>query len=398
MAQTRKKTKRNKKNSSKKKNSTITISKNTLVVFIAVIVGVFTAMLLFNTAMVSGGKIGNSANIEKQIAKESDRTNKTNKTNQTKKQETKTSKEKPLETKSNKSDSSASLKNIAAKEEKKSSETNITINNSNTTKSSTTSQTVKAEVKPSAVTDNSTVIPPVTSDLPSIPQAVNGAKIVIIYDDGGQNMAQLEKCLSVPFPVTVAVLPRLIHSKEASQRVRQSGNEVMLHQPMQAINLNVNPGQGAIGQGMTEDEIRSVLFQNITEVGPVVGMNNHEGSLITADAYQMSYVLKMCSDYGIFFLDSRTNVNTTVPAVASALGYSYYERNIFLDNQKTRQNIISEFVKGLSISNKKGVVIMIGHVWSADILPAVLTELYPLVKAKGYTFTTVTKSGALITP
>lgn len=397
MAQTRKKTNRNKKSSSKKKNSTITISKNTLVVFIAVIVGVFTAMLLFNTAMVSGGKIGEPAKVEKTIAKDSDRTNKTNKTNKTtqpKKQETKSSDSKP---KTNKSDSSKTVVTNS------SINTNSTISSDNSKstnadKTTTNSQTVKAEVKPSAVTDNSTVIPPVISDFPSIPQAVIGAKIVIIYDDGGQNMAQLEKCLAVPFPVTVAVLPRLIHSKEASQRVRQSGNEVMLHQPMQALNLNVNPGQGAIKQGMTEDEIRSVLFQNITEVGPVVGMNNHEGSLITADAYQMSYVLKMCSDYGIFFLDSRTNVNTTVPAVASALGYSYFERNIFLDNQKTRQNIISEFVRGLSVANKKGVVIMIGHVWSADILPAVLTELYPLVKAKGYTFTTVTKSGALITP
>jgi len=28
--------------------------------------------------------------------------------------------------------------------------------------------------------------------------------------------------------------------------VRASGNEVMLHQPMQAVNLNVNPGPGDV--------------------------------------------------------------------------------------------------------------------------------------------------------
>lgn len=237
-----------------------------------------------------------------------------------------------------------------------------------------------------------------TSDIPYIPPAVNSAKLVIVFDDGGQNLNQLAKCLALPFPVTVAVLPRLPHSRESAEKVRVSGNEVILHQPMQSVNPNVNPGAGAVKPGMSEDEIRTLLFQNINEIAPVTGMNNHEGSLITADREQISYVMKVASDEGIFFLDSRTNSETQVPYVANALGYSYYERNIFLDNKKTRENIISEFMKGLSIANKNGAAIMIGHVWSAEILPGVLAELYPLVKEKGYRFTTVSNSGALITP
>ena len=38
---------------------------------------------------------------------------------------------------------------------------------------------------------------------------------------------------------------------------------------------------------------------------------------------------------------------------------------------------------------------MIGHVWSADVLPDLLKEIYPELKQKGYTFTTVSKSNAL---
>ena len=236
------------------------------------------------------------------------------------------------------------------------------------------------------------------SDIPAIPQAAPGAKLVIIFDDGGQNLNQLEKCVSLPFPVTVAVLPRLAHSKEAAVRVRASGKELILHQPMQSVNQNVNPGEGAIKPGMSEDEIRALLFQNINEIAPVTGMNNHEGSLITANAEQMSYVMKACSDEGIYFLDSRTNVETKVPYVARELGYSYYERNVFLDNKKVRADIISEIMKGVAIANKKGVAIMIGHVWSAEILPGILAEMYPLLIEKGYKFTTVSNSGALITP
>ena len=202
----------------------------------------------------------------------------------------------------------------------------------------------------------------------------------------------------MPFPVTVAVLPRLAHSKEAAVRVRASGKELILHQPMQSVNQNVNPGEGAIKPGMSEDEIRALLFQNINEIAPVTGMNNQEGSLITANAEQMSYVMKACSDEGIYFLDSRTNVETKVPYVARELGYSYFERNVLLANKKVRADIISEIMKGVAIANKKGVAIMIGHVWSAEILPGILAEMYPLLIEIGYKFTTVSNSGALITP
>jgi len=77
------------------------------------------------------------------------------------------------------------------------------------------------------------------------------------------------------------------------------------------------------------------------------------------------------------------------------MGYPYYERNVFLDNTKDRKEILSEIEKGVEFANKNGAAIMIGHVWSAEILPGILLEVYPLLKAKGYEFTTVSASGAL---
>ena len=124
-------------------------------------------------------------------------------------------------------------------------------------------------------------------------------------------------------------------------------------------------------------------------------MNNHEGSGITADIDKMEIILKAAEQAGIYFLDSRTNVETKVPYVAQGLGYTYYERNIFLDNEKTRANALSEIKKGLALANKNGSVIMIGHIWSADFLPALLKEIYPELVQKGYTFCVVSKSDAL---
>ena len=243
-----------------------------------------------------------------------------------------------------------------------------------TTPQTTTTQTVKASY--------------------NFPQAVNHAQLIFVFDDGGQNLNHLDAFLNLPFPITVAVLPKLAYSKESAKKIRASGNELMLHQPMQAINKSVNPGPGAITPEMDEDQIIATLFTNINEIGPVAGINNHEGSAITADAEKMEIVLKVASENGIFFLDSRTNVETKVPYVAGEMGYTYYERNIFLDNTKTKDNALAELKKGLTIANKNGSVIMIGHVWSADFLPAFLKEIYPELKEKGYTFSVVSKSNA----
>lgn len=266
------------------------------------------------------------------------------------------------------------------------------------TVSATTTTVPAATTVPTAKTTvPSTVQKPQTENF-NFPAAVNHAQLVFVFDDGGQNLAHLEKFMDLPFPITVAVLPQIAHSKEAADRIRKSRNEVMLHQPMQALNKNVNPGPGAITPNMDENQIISTLFQNINELGPIAGMNNHEGSAITADAEKMSTILKFASESGLFFLDSRTNVDTKVPYVASELGYSYYERNIFLDNEKDpskkRSDILNEINKGLALANKNGVVIMIGHIWSADVLPGILKEIYPELVQKGYTFSTVSKSKA----
>lgn len=301
--------------------------------------------------------------------------------------------------------------NDAPKPEKKQEVAKTTPKQSEKKSTSSASSSIKQEQKSTQTTkkeepkivEKSVVVPTpkpqVEPEKPNaffgFPQAKNGATLIFVFDDGGQNLTHLEKFMSIPFDFTVAVLPQLPHSKAAADRVRKSGNEVILHQPMQAINLNVNPGPGAITPNMDAKQITDTLFQNINQIGPISGMNNHEGSLITEDTEKMETIIKYVSSQGLYFLDSRTNVNTKVPYVCQGLGFSWYERNVFLDNTKNRQDILNEINKGINIANKTGSAIMIGHVWSADVLPALLKEIYPELKSKGYRFSTVSESNAL---
>lgn len=210
--------------------------------------------------------------------------------------------------------------------------------------------------------------------------------LVFVIDDAGNNLRELEPFLAVPGPLTIAVLPGLPHSAEAARRIRAAGKEVFLHQPMEAIGAQ-NPGPGAIYSGMSAEEVRSILKRNLAEVGPVTGINNHQGSKITMDSVLMETILDFCSEQGINFLDSRTTSETVVPSVARRMGMKVGERDIFLDNEQGRDSMKSYINSGLTRAQKNGSAVMIGHAWSPALAP-LLSELYPQFIRQGYTIKT----------
>ncbi|MDR2159037.1 MAG: divergent polysaccharide deacetylase family protein [Treponema sp.] len=213
--------------------------------------------------------------------------------------------------------------------------------------------------------------------------------MVFVIDDAGNNLRELEPFLRFPGPLTIAVLPGLPHSAEAARRIRAAGKEVFLHQPMEALG-GQNPGPGAIYAGMDAGEIRRVIEKNLAEVGPVAGMNNHQGSKITMDRNAMETVLAFCRERGIYFLDSRTTAETAAPGAAGRLGMKIGERDVFIDNVQDRAFFRKYIDDGLRQAKRKGAAVMIGHTWSGE-LAATLTELYGEITAQGYSLTTVSQ-------
>ncbi|MDY4902233.1 MAG: divergent polysaccharide deacetylase family protein [Treponema sp.] len=222
-----------------------------------------------------------------------------------------------------------------------------------------------------------------------IPPAAGKAILVFVIDDGGRNVENVRKYANLPFAISIAVLPKLPHTKDCAYVVRSAGKELILHQPMQALNLNIDPGPGAIKAGMTTYEIAAVVKENLEELGyGVKGMNNHEGSLITSDIIKIGAVLEVCEEKGIYFLDSRTTAETKAPQAALERGIEIFEKNApYIDNVVTRDDMLKEIYACLEVANKQGKAIMIGHVdKSAAILPDLLNDMYPYLKEKGYTF------------
>ena len=399
MPQKKTATKKSVNNSRKSKTSRRTSKKSKVyipaykaIILCCVIITICMGLLLVTTLKTPNQRLTDSVVERYQEEKNEKKTETTTPSKETKKPETVKTEPKKTETKKSEPQKTESQKTTQKKvetpqikeEQKKAQE------KSTETKTATKTEEKKTETTKPVPTSPKTE----QKSQYNFPAAKNGAQLIFVFDDGGQNLAHLKPFLQLPFPITVAVLPQIAHSVESAAQVRASGNEVILHQPMQSVNASVNPGPGAIKPEMSDEQIKTILFNNINEIAPIAGMNNHEGSGITADAEKMAVILQMASEEGIYFLDSRTNVETKVPYVAREMGYSYYERNIFLDNEKTEANALKELKKGLDLANKNGSVIMIGHIWSADFLPAFLQKAYPELKAQGYTFSTVSKSKA----
>jgi polysaccharide deacetylase 2 family uncharacterized protein YibQ len=224
--------------------------------------------------------------------------------------------------------------------------------------------------------------PPVSEE--PTPPAVG--TIVIVIDDAGNNLSELEAFLSFPGKLSVAVLPGLPNSSRAAELVRNAGKELLLHQPMESIG-GVDPGPGAIYNNMSGEEAAAVLRSNLDALGAVAGVNNHQGSLVTQNEKIMEALLELCRQYGIYFLDSRTTADTVLPRIAKKLNMRIAERNIFLDNIETETEIEKSLAAGIQILSRTKTTVMIGHAWS-PLTAKVLNEKYIALCNDGYIFAT----------
>ncbi|MCL2196033.1 MAG: divergent polysaccharide deacetylase family protein [Treponema sp.] len=242
-------------------------------------------------------------------------------------------------------------------------------------------------LSPVPVQPQAPVITTVSAVITPKEPAENMGTLVFVIDDAGNNLRELEPFLNVSGPLTIAVLPGLPYSAQAAKRIREAGKEVILHQPMEAIG-GQNPGPCAIYSGMGASEIRSILARNIAEVGPVKGINNHQGSKVTMDSEAMKTILSFCKENKLYFLDSRTTAETVVPAVAAQMGIKIAERNIFIDNEQNKDSMRRYISGGLLRAQRNGLAVMIGHTWSPDLAP-LLNEEFVLLAEQGYTLKTV---------
>jgi polysaccharide deacetylase 2 family uncharacterized protein YibQ len=199
--------------------------------------------------------------------------------------------------------------------------------------------------------------PPTPARSPAAPVA----RVVIIFDDAGGSLEDVEAIIGIGRPVTVAVLPGLAFSAEVARRARAAGLEVLLHLPIEATADNDKLGPGAVRVAMSDDEIRDVVRTGLASVPGAVGVNNHMGSRGTADARIMRAVLDVVRERGLIFVDSRTTKETVAEALAAEMGVPTTRRHVFLDNQDDEGAIRGEVRRLIALARERGEAVAIGH-------------------------------------
>ena len=213
--------------------------------------------------------------------------------------------------------------------------------------------------------------------------------LYLILDDAGNSLGPLPEFLEFPGSLAVAVLPQLAYSVEAAARTAAAGKEIMLHLPMEALG-GANPGPGALTVDMSEPDILRVIDDNLGSVPGAVGVNNHMGSLATADLRLMGILLADLHRRNLFYIDSRTTVDTVSKPVAAYLQTPFAERHVFLDNDRSRYAILTAIRGALELAHRQDAVVMIGHATVPE-LASVLNEIYPILIDHGYLFGVVSE-------
>ena len=209
-----------------------------------------------------------------------------------------------------------------------------------------------------------------------LPAKLDGPFIAIVIDDAGLNLAETKRAVRLPGPVTLAYMAYAERLPEQVAEARRAGPEILLHVPMETIDDDTDTGPNALLTGLPLEEFNRRLQWNLDRLDGYVGVNNHMGSRFTADRAGMRGLMRELRRRGLMFLDSRTSANSVGSAAADRAGIPNLKRDVFLDNEETRESVTRELARAESIARQKGYAIAIGHPhkWTLDAIEAWLPQ------------------------
>lgn len=184
--------------------------------------------------------------------------------------------------------------------------------------------------------------------------------VALVFDDLGENLKALKEIHSLRIPLTIAVIPGLKFSRNCAQIGKLSGFSVLVHlplEPKQKIRSRVK----LIGPSTPLQERKALLKYYLDEIKPAIGVNNHMGSLASENVEFMREVLKEVKKRGLFFLDSRTSLNSVSCAVAKEEGVVCLENSGFLDSVYEEKVIIRRIETLLEEVKSQRRLIIIAH-------------------------------------
>lgn len=208
-------------------------------------------------------------------------------------------------------------------------------------------------------------------------------RLAIVIDDAGRDLDSQHIYEQMGIPLTLAVMPDQIHTRDAALSWRAHGLPVILHQPMESVSgIGMEPK--VILTSMSDAAIRQMLRDSLSQLPEAIGINNHQGSKATIDARTMDIVMNELHHSGLFFFDSHTNSTTAADKAAKTYGVPYVRNDLFVDNSASVSDICAMIQEGADRAKKKGTYIIIGH--CRPHTAEAFRQMVPKLKAQGIEF------------
>lgn len=208
-------------------------------------------------------------------------------------------------------------------------------------------------------------------------------RLAIVIDDAGRDLDSQHIYEQMGIPLTLAVMPDQIHTRDAALSWRAHGLPVILHQPMESVSgIGMEPK--VILTSMSDAAIQQMLRDSLSQLPEAIGINNHQGSKATIDARTMDIVMNELHHRGLFFFDSHTNSTTAADKAAKTYGVPYVRNDLFVDNSASVSDICAMIQEGADRAKKKGTYIIIGH--CRPHTAEAFRQMIPKLKAQGIEF------------
>ena len=204
--------------------------------------------------------------------------------------------------------------------------------------------------------------------------------IAIIIDDIGHNRRAGERAIDIQAHLTFAVIPETQHAVRLASYAHSAGREVMVHLPM-ANTMNQPLGGLGLTNGLSEQDVATVLDQAVRLVPFASGINNHVGSALTQEPQAMVWLMRAVKRHKLFFVDSRTTHKSVASEIALQENIRTASRDVFLDNDRSLYGIDKEFRRLLAVAKRRKTAIAIGHPYPSTL--QYLEHALPMLKREG---------------
>lgn len=198
--------------------------------------------------------------------------------------------------------------------------------------------------------------------------------LAVVIDDLGYNLERGQAAVSLPAPVTLAIIPETPYAEEIARLANTSGKETMIHMPMTSTSSAVTEPL-VLEQELSREEFNARLARAQASVRGAKGMNNHMGSALTRDPEVMQQLMDALSHRDFYFIDSRTTPDTVAEAIAQKTGVPTASRSVFLDNVIETEAIAAQLSKAVATALENGTALAIGHPHDATL--RVLSDALP---------------------